>query len=165
MQNALKVFAVLLLACAPSAVAAPDTPAAPAHGADACRASGKVIFEIDHRVDPGAKLPTSTSKVFASGAWTHDETDAAGKVLAARTGCLARPELKELEATLQGATWKVTTAQIHCMAMSATFTVYQVNGKTVFTDRLCSGKSLDDKSRAKLDAAVALVDRAEKAAP
>ena len=69
MKNASLVLAVLLLACAPSAVAAPDKPAPPAPPADACRAIGKVIFEIDHRVDSGAKLPTSTVKVFASGAW------------------------------------------------------------------------------------------------
>ena len=48
------------------------------------------------------------------------------------------------------------------MAMSAQFTVYQVNGKPVFTDRLCSGESLDEKSRTKLDAAVALVEQAQK---
>jgi hypothetical protein len=44
------------------------------------------------------------------------------------------------------------------MAISSEFTVYQVNGKPVFTRRLCSGESLDDKSRGKLDTAVAQVD-------
>jgi hypothetical protein len=165
MKNAITLLALLPLACAPSATAAPDTPAPPAQRADACRATGKVIFEIDHRVDPGAKLPTSTVKVFASGAWLREDTDPDGKPLPPRTGCLARTDAKQLETTLQGAAWKITKAQIHCMAMTAQFTVYQVDGKTVFTDRLCSGESLDDKSRAKLNAAIALVDQAQKAAP
>jgi hypothetical protein len=165
MRNALSLLAVAVLACAPSATAAPDTPAPPARRADACRTTGKATFEIDHRVDPGAKLPTSSTKVFAGGGWTHDATDADGKPAAQRTGCLARPDAKQLETTLAGAPWKITKAQFHCMAMSAQFTVYQVDGKTVFTDRLCSAESLDDKSRAKLDAAVKLVEGAVKAAP
>jgi hypothetical protein len=172
MKNALLLLTALALACAPSATAAPDhpaaptppaAPAAPERRADACRASGKVTFEIDHRIDPGAKLPTSTIKVFASGAWTREETDADGKALPQRTGCLARPDARQLETTLAGAAWKVTKAQFHCMAMTPQLTVYQVDGKAVFTDRLCSGESLDDKSRAKLDAAIALVEQAQKA--
>lgn len=165
MKNAILAFAALLLACAPSAVAAPDKPAPPARPAEACHPSGKVVFEIDHRVDPGAKLPTSAVKVFATGGWLREETDADGKPIPPHTGCLARAEAKQLETTLSGAPWKVTKAQIHCMAMSARFTVYQVDGKPVFTDRLCSGESLDEKSRAKLDAAIKLVEQAQKAAP
>jgi hypothetical protein len=72
---------------------------------------------------------------------------------------------KQLDATLQGAAWKVTTAQIHCMARSASFTVYQVAGKPVFTQRLCSGETLDDKSAAKLAAAVAQVEAATASRP
>jgi hypothetical protein len=165
MQHVLKVLTMMSLACASSAVASPDTPA-PARRAAACRPSGAVVFEIDHRVDPGAKLGTSALKVYASGAWTRDETDGEGKPAAQRTGCLARPELQQLQTTLSGATWKVNTAAIRCMAISAEFTVYQVNGKTVFTRRLCSGQSLDEKSRTKLDAAIALVDaEVDKTAP
>ncbi|HSR96677.1 MAG TPA: hypothetical protein VLM79_06470 [Kofleriaceae bacterium] len=163
MKNALLLLAALSLACAPSATAAPDKPAAPARAADACRPEGKVTFEIDHRVDPGAKLPTSIAKVFANGAWTRDETDADGKALPQRIGCLSTADAKQLDTALAGATWKVTKAQFHCMAMTPQFTVYQVRGKTVFTDRLCSGESLDEKSRAKLDAAIALVEQAQKA--
>jgi hypothetical protein len=155
MHNALILLAVLPLACA-SAAAAPE-PTKPT--AESCRPRGAVVFEIDHRVEPGAKLSTSTVKVFASGAWTREETDADGKALAPRGGCIAKPELKQLETTLHGATWKVTIARIHCMAVSESYTVYQVDGKPVFTDKLCSGAALDDKSRAKLDAATQLVER------
>ena len=156
----LLLLAVLPLACA-SAAAAPE-PAGPGKGApkkDACEATGRVVFEIDHRVEPGAKLATSTIRVHASGAWTRDESDADGRALAQRSGCFARADLKQLESTLHGAPWKITKAQIHCMAVSSTFTVYLVDGKTVFTQKLCSGESLDDKSRAKLDAATAQVER------
>jgi len=158
MKHALLTLALLPLACASNAAAAPDAPSRPAAHADSCSAAGAVVFEIDHRVNPGAKLATSTVKVFASGAWTRDEIDGDGKAAARRTGCIAKPELKQLETTLSGATWKVETARMHCMAFSAEFTEYQVNGKLVFTQRLCSGLSLDANSRAKLDAAIATVD-------
>lgn len=166
MRHAIKLLAVLTFACASSAAAAPDTATRPAPRADGCRPTGAVRFEIDHRVDPGAKLATSTIKVFANGAWTHDQTDADGKAAAQRTGCIAKPDLKQLETTLHGAAWKVSVSRIHCMAVTSTFTVFQVNGKPVFTQRLCSGEALDDKSRAKLDAAVAQVEaEVGKAAP
>jgi hypothetical protein len=157
MQHVLTFLTMMALACASSAAASPDTPA-PAGRADVCRPRGAVTFEIDRRVEPGAKLGTSAIKVYASGAWTRDETDGDGKPAAQRTGCLAKPELQQLQRTLSGATWTVRTAAVRCMAISVEFTVYQVNGKPVFTRRLCSGQSLDDNSRTKLDAAIALVE-------
>jgi len=157
MQHAIKLLVVVSFAGASSAVASPDTTKAAPH-ADACRPAGAVLFEIDHRVDPGAKLGTSAIKVFANGAWTVDETDGDGKAAAQRTGCIAKPDLKQLETSLHGVPWKVNVSRIHCMAVTAQFTVYQVDGKPVFTQRLCSGEALDDKSRAKLDAAIAQVE-------
>jgi len=157
------LLAVLPLACAASAAADPATPARPAPAADSCHATGAVVFEIDHRADPAAKLTTSAVKVFAGGAWTRSETDGEGKTAAPRTGCVAKPALTQLEAALSGAPWKVTTARIRCMAISAEFTEYQVHGKLVYTRRLCSGQTLDDVSRAKLDAAIAQVDALAKA--
>jgi hypothetical protein len=139
-------------------VAAPDAATKPAPPAAACRPTGAVMFEIDHRVDPGARLATSAVKVFANGAWTSDQIDADGKAAAQRTGCFAKPDLKQLEATLHDAAWKITTSRIRCMAMSPTSTVFLVGGKPVFTQRLCSGQALDDKSRVKLDAATTQVE-------
>jgi hypothetical protein len=173
MKHALLILAIMPLACASNAIAAPppapatkpDAPSpspTPAKRASPCAPSGTALFEIDHRADPGAKLATSATKVFGNGAWTHDETDGDGKALAPTAGCLPKNDVASLETTLKGATWKVTTSRIHCMAMSATFTVYQVNGKPVFTQRLCSGDALDEKSRTKLDAAVALVEGSAK---
>jgi hypothetical protein len=163
LAGALATLAALSLACAPSAVAAPDQPGpAPAErrpAPDACRPGGAVLFQIDQRAEPDARLPTSTTKVFANGAWTRDETDADGKALAPRAGCLAKADLKQLETTLRGAPWKITVAQVSCMAMSPAYTVFHVDGKQVFTKRLCSRESLDDKSRSKLDAATAQIER------
>ena len=68
---------------------------------------------------------------------------------------MAKADVKQLDTALHGAPWKVTTNRIQCRAMTVQFTVYQVDGKPVFTQRLCSGQNLDDKSRAVLDAAVA----------
>jgi len=172
MKLGLPLLALIPLACASRASAAPERPAKPAPVApaapvasDGCRATGPVVFEIDQQVDPGAQLATSAVKVFATGAWTRDDTDADGKARAQRTGCLAKADLKRLDATLHGAAWKVTMARMHCMAMSPQFKVYQVDGKPVFTQRLCSGQTLDDKSRAKLDAAIAQIDAELAKAP
>lgn len=180
MKHALKTLALLTLACASSAAladapkpAAPKpVPAptaikpapAPTRPA-ACRPSGGVLFEIDHRTDPGAKLAVSTTKVFNNGAWTHDETDADGKALPQTSGCYAKADVQKLKTTLTGAEWKVTANQVHCMAVSPTFVVYQVNGKPVFTRKLCSGQDLDDKSRTKLLAAIDQVEGTVPATP
>ncbi len=168
------VPAMALLACAQGASAASDTPARPASppaphapvappqapAADACKPSGSVVFEVDHRAVPGAKLATSTIKLHGNGAWVRVETNSDGQALAPTSDCLGRAELKQLVDGLHAAPWKVTTARVHCMAVSSTFTEYQVDGKLVFTQKLCSGQTLDDKSRAALDYAAAQVDPA-----
>jgi hypothetical protein len=157
--------AVLLVACASNAAAEPPAsappktaPAAPAAPADACKPSGAAVFEIGHRVEPGAKLATSTVKLYTSGAWTHDEADADGKAQPQVTGCVGKPDVKPVADALHAAPWKVTTARVHCMAMSSSYTEYRVDGKLVFTQKLCSGQTLDDKSRAALDKATALIE-------
>jgi hypothetical protein len=163
MKHAIAVLALLPLACASSADAAPDTPKAP--HADVCKPGGKVLFAIDHRATDGAKLETYSIKVFGNGAWTRQDVDAEGKAAAPTAGCLDKAYAKDLASSLHAAPWKVTTAQVHCMAMSPQFIEYQVDGKLVFTQKLCSGQNLDDKSRAALDAAVAKVEAAAKPAP
>jgi hypothetical protein len=161
MQHPLKLLVILSLACASGAAAAPDAPARPAPPrADACQPTGKLLFEVDHKVMPGAKMGTSTLKLFANGAWTRDETDADGNALAQTSGCLPRPDVKQLADSLHGAPWKVTTARIRCMAVSTTYTEYHVDGKPVFTQRLCSGQSLDAKSSAALETASKRVEQA-----
>jgi hypothetical protein len=172
MHRLFALSAVLLVACASSASAeppapappksAPAAPAAPAAppAADGCKPTGAVLFQIDHKVEPGAQLATSAVKLYASGAWTRDETDAESKPQPRAQGCLARPDVKPVVDALHAAPWKITTARVHCMAMSPSYTEYRVDGKLVFTQKLCSGQNLDDKSRAALDKAIALVEPA-----
>ena len=109
-------------------------------------------------------------KVFANGAWqTKVETfDAEGKPMPPTDdGCFAQPDVKKLTTTsLHGAeAGRSRPARVHCMAMTAAYTVYRVNGKSVFIRKLCSGDSLDDKSMTKLDTGPATVDRAASKAP
>lgn len=174
MHRLFALSAVLLVACASSASAepsapaapkpapaAPSTPAAPA----ACKPTGAAVFQIDHKVEPGAKLKTSAVKLYPGGAWTHDEVDAEGKAQPQTAGCLAQPDVKQVIDALRAAPWKITTARIRCMAMSPQYTEYRVDGKLVFTQKLCSGQSLDDKSRVALDKAIALVEPPGTAKP
>lgn len=156
MKLQLAALPLVLLA----AVASAEPPPAPRPAAaPTCKPTGGVLFAIDHKVDPGAKLATSSTKLYGNGAWTHDETDAEGKALAPTAGCLAKTDTGQLETALKAAPWTVTKARMHCMAMSSQFTVFTLNGKTVFTQRLCSGDVLDAKSKAALDAAVAQLER------
>jgi hypothetical protein len=170
MHRLLAPSVVLLVACASSASAEPPAPTAPKTGPAAppapsapaapaaCKPTGTAVFQIDHKVEPGAKLATSAVKLYPTGAWTHDQTDAEGKAQPQASGCLARPDVKQVVDALHAAPWKITTARVHCMAMSSQFTEYRVDGKLVFTQKLCSGQNLDDKSRAALDKAIALVE-------
>lgn len=164
MKHALALPVILLLACASSASAEPPAPKAPAR-ADACRPGGKAVFEIDHRVTPGAAGATSTIQVFGSGAWTRQAAEADGKAQPATSGCLDQAYARQLATALRAAPWKITTARLRCMAMSTEYTDYKVDDKVVFTQKLCSGQTLDDKSRAVLDDAVAHCEAAAKPAP
>lgn len=159
MTTALKIFAVLSLASA-TAFAAPDAkPAkAPPAKAASCKPSGAIVFEIDHLAEPDAKIATSMIKVHANGGWTKEPFDSEGKPQAVTSGCYAQADMTKLTTTLAGAEWKVSTAQMHCMAVSSQYTIYRVNGKSVFIRKLCSGESLDQKSMDKLQAAIAQVE-------
>ncbi|HMG57354.1 MAG TPA: hypothetical protein VK601_27835 [Kofleriaceae bacterium] len=150
-------LAIALPACATAAADPDKAPKAPPP-AEACKPGGKVVFEIDHRVEPGVAQPTSTLKLFAGGAWTRDATGADGKPQPPTTGCVAAPDYKQLADAIHAAPWKISNARVHCMAMSPQFTEFRVDGKVVFTQKLCSGQSLDDKSRAALDRAIAQLE-------
>jgi len=175
MKHALKTFALLTLVCAsPAALADTPKPATPAPASTAtkpapakpaaCRPSGGVLFEIDHRAEPDAKVAVSTIKVFNNGAWTKDGAGADGKALPQTSGCYAKADVQKLKTTLAGAEWKVTTKP-PCERESSSFVVYQVNGKPVFTRKLCNGQDLDDKSRTKLMAAIDQVEGTVPATP
>jgi hypothetical protein len=149
----MKIAALALFAfgCAATATADPapkPAPSAPARRppAKGCVAKGTPVFQIEHKADPGAKVATSSFRLYESGAWTYEPKDADGKPEEARRGCLAADEKTAVKADLD-VPWKVTTAQFHCMAYSSAFTEYTVNGKLVYTAKLCSGKTLDEASQ------------------
>ncbi len=160
----MKILALACLGFACATAGAEPPPAAPAPAAGrklpppkGCVARGTPIFEIDHEHEPGAQLTTSAFRIYASGAWQFEPKDVDGKAGEPMRGCFAGPELAAIRADLK-VDWKTTTAQIHCMAVSPAFTVYKVNGKTVFTQKLCSGVTLDEaseKARADLEAKAA----------
>jgi len=140
----MKILALALVAFAMPAYA---RKAPPPKG---CVARGTPMFEIDHKVEKEAKMPTSTFKIYDSGAWTFASTDADGKAAEPKRGCFAGDDLTAIKKDLE-VEWKVTTAKFHCMAYSAAFTDYSVHGKLVYTARVCSGKSLDDASQKALN--------------
>lgn len=165
-------LACLSLACATAgAEPQPATPApAPARKLPppkGCTARGTPIFEIDHDHDPAAKLTSSTFKIYASGAWQFEPKDADGKAGLPMRGCFAGADLTAIKDDLK-VDWKTTTAQVHCMAVSPSFTTYKASGKVVFTQKLCSGVTLDEaseKSRADLEARANAVTAAAPPAP
>jgi hypothetical protein len=151
----MKIAALALLAfgCAATATAEPAPKPAPAPAPaprhpppKGCVAKGTPVLQIDHKAEPGAKLATSAFRLYESGAWTYEPKDAEGKPEPAKRGCLSADEKTAVKADLD-APWKVTTAQFHCMAYSSAFTEYTVNGKLVYTAKLCSGKTLDEASQ------------------
>lgn len=151
------VLACLSLACATAGAEPPPAAPAPAPAsrrpppAKGCVARGTPIFEIDHDATPGAKLATSTFRIYASGAWVLDPKDADGKAGLPMRGCFAGADLTAIRDELK-VDWKTSTAKVHCMAVSPSFTAYKVNGKLVFTQKLCSGVTLDEASeKARVD--------------
>ena len=144
----MKLLALAVLVAALPAAAAPHRRPPPKHPQRpaACGTTGTPLFAIHHDADTGAKLPTSTTSLYESGGWTTESTDASGKALAPSKGCLTADQMASLKAELQGAPWKVTQHRFHCMAYSASYTVYELAGKQVYTARLCSPDSLDDQS-------------------
>ena len=155
----MKIVALACLSLACATAGAEPQPAAPAPSrrpppAKGCVARGTPIFQLDHLHNPGAKLTSSSFRIYASGAWIFDTKDADDKAGLPMRGCFAGADLDAIRADVK-VPWKTTIAEIHCMAVSPAFTEYKVNGKLVFTQKLCSGVSLDDasdKARADLDA-------------
>ncbi len=161
------LLASLLCASAAAAQPAPTPPPAPSPHArlapDLCRASGDVLFEIDHRVDLTMNVSaagTSELVVYATGAWTLDSRDGSGKPLRKAQGCLADSQMRTIRADLARATWQVKTADATCAAISADVVQYHVRGKLVWTQRMCQLPYLDETSQRSLDEITKIVDDA-----
>ncbi|HEX5061445.1 MAG TPA: hypothetical protein VFV99_18890 [Kofleriaceae bacterium] len=112
----------------------------------ACRATGVPLFEIDKRSD--AAVPTSTTKIYNTGAWTYLPVDKDGHAGAQQTGCFAKPTLQAIRHAITDAPWTITYSRIVCRAYSANYTVYSVGDKVEYTARLCGAQRLDDESTA-----------------
>jgi hypothetical protein len=121
-------------------------PPPPEPPADACRATGTPIFEIRKRSE--AKEPTSTVAIYATGAWTFQPIDASGRAGALTTGCFDKRALREIRSAAHDSPWTVTHNEVVCMAYSASFTEYYVDGKYEYTARMCGEQHLDATSAA-----------------
>jgi len=136
----------------PPPAAEPATPKAPT-----CEAKGAKLAEVD-TIKAGTPQQKATTIIFENGAWSATDTRPDVK---AGSGCVPEADMTSLRELLAKATWKVTTAKIHCMAVSLVHTEYTVKDKLVWTARLCSGQTLDKDSEAaiqQLDKTVADVD-------
>jgi hypothetical protein len=135
----------LAIICALAATAAADAPA------KTCDAKGAVLVEVD-RIKAGNPGDKQVTTIFESGGWSAADAKPP-------TGCVPDADFKQLRDDLAKATWKVTKAKIHCMAVSAVHTEYKYKGNVVWSARLCSGEELDKDSAAAIDELDKLVDK------
>ncbi len=143
----LLLLASLIAACATAPSPARTSP----------KLADAILFEIDHQKDAG-DFVTSFTVVHESGAWTYRDSTGSS-----RSGQLSPTDLHAIATALHGAPWHVERAAITCMAYSAQYVDYVVDGKRVWTDRVCTPEHLDDHSRKQLDAAIQTVTSATKA--
>lgn len=116
---------------------------APAHP-DVCATRGTPLLEMRDLSEVDKQ--STTTKIFASGAWTIDtngrRTD---------SGCFDRKELRAIRRAVQRAPWKVTSSPIACFAYDPDFTEYRIHGRLRFTERMCSGKTADNVTLRAID--------------
>ena len=121
-----------------------------------CRSEGPTVVEVKLvKLDAGDA--GHLTKIFEGNGWSAADVDKAGKAEKEEHGCLGPSEVRELQGKLDRAKWKITTARNHCMAMATTSTEYSVKGKVVWTEKMCSGQTLDKDSQAAIDAVKAVV--------
>jgi len=121
-----------------------------------CRSEGPTVVEIK-LVKLGAGGEGHVTKIFEGNGWLAHDTDKDGKDSNEVKGCVAPSDVHDLQAKLAKAKWKITTARNHCMAMATTSTEYSYKGKVVWTEQMCSGKTLDKDSQAAIDAVKAVM--------
>jgi hypothetical protein len=118
--------------------------------ATTCKPTGDVVFEIAKKPNGAAKVGTSTTRVYASGAVTYAEKAADGANGPAKSSCLDKDALARIVDDVKAAPWTVTTPRVRCMARSQTVLEYSVQGKVVFAKQVC-GTILDEASAKKLE--------------
>jgi hypothetical protein len=132
----------------PAPVAADPAPATPADRMrPACgEANGAALVAVDRIKQgmQGAPDQKQTATIFDGGAWTM--TDTVGG--APESGCVPDADLGRLRDELAKAPWQIQHAKFRCMMVSLVHTDYSVHGKLVWTEKVCSGETLDKASAA-----------------
>ena len=119
-----------------------------AEPAKTCAPAGGVLFEIDQRAT--GKRTTATTQLFANGAWRAQSFDIDGKLADTEQGCLDPDVLKAITNALRTARWKTVHAQSTC-TLSPRWSTFKWKKRTLFTERDCSGDTLDVDSAHALD--------------
>ena len=120
-----------------------------------CRSEGPTVVEI--KLVKLGSAEGHVTKIFEGDGWLGHDLDKDGKDANEVKGCVAPSDVRDLQAKLAKAKWKITTARHHCMAMATTSTEYSYKGKVVWTEQMCSGKTLDKDSQAAIDAVKAVI--------
>jgi hypothetical protein len=134
----------------PAPIAAdPLPPAMPADRAKppACAdANGPALVAVDRikQGTQGSPEQKQTATIFDNGAWSMTDTTGG----APESGCVPDDDLKRLRDELASAPWQIQHAKFRCMMVSLVHTDYTVHGKLVWTDKVCSGETLDKASAA-----------------
>jgi hypothetical protein len=101
-----------------------------------CERVGTPLVELDER--------ERTYVVYRNGAWALD-TRVAGQAETHQEHCLGRDVMAKIEADVAAASWTISHP-IHCMAISLDYMIVKIDGRKVFTERMCNPDQLDDKS-------------------
>ena len=143
MLNRLTFASLLLLPLLATAAPAPDRePARPRQPTPTptCSATGTALVVLD-------ELDRTTS-IYRDGSWTrdlHPNGKLATSPSAHEQRCLGKDVAAKVQADIKAAPWTISHP-IHCMAMTSARTIVKINGKVVFTERMCNSEALDDKS-------------------
>lgn len=138
---------LLLIAAAACGGASPKPTTPPGNtappGVAGCDPSGPELFaERTTPKSPGMGLDESALILYATGAWTSTGTSV-------QSGCLAPADLARAEQLLTDLPLVVhhpAPDEPRCMAEAMSSTTYSVRGTAVYTEEICSGESIDDKS-------------------
>jgi hypothetical protein len=145
----------------PTTPVAADAPP-PASPADrmkpACaEAKGPALVAVD-RIKQGAQGSPDqkqTATIFDNGAWSMTDTTGG----APESGCVPDDDLARLRDELAKASWQIQHAKFRCMMVSLVHTEYSVHGKLVWTEKVCSGETLDKASAAAIADVDAVVQK------
>jgi len=108
--------------------------ASPPH--NACTEYGVPMLEMRQRST--ASTSSTTTKIFASGAWTVTRDGHLDD-----RGCFDRKEVRSIYRAVERAPWQTVSSPVMCFRYDPNFTEYVVDGKLRFTEQFCSGKTAD----------------------